>query len=140
VTVPARPRVLLADDYPAMVKAIGRLLARDCDVVGSVVDGSLLMAAVESLHPDVVVLDLSLPNTDGLDACRQLTHAYPTIKVIVFTARLDPTLKNRSVAAGASAFVSKMSRVDDLLSTITRLCADAPSGAPASEESRRDHS
>ena len=58
------------------------------------------------------------------------------MKVVVFTAKLDPTIKARSFAAGASAFVSKMSRVDDLLSTITRLCADAPSDAPASESAR----
>ena len=55
-----RPRVLLADDYPDLVKAISRLLSLDCDVVGSVTDGGALLEAVQRLQPDVIVLDVNL--------------------------------------------------------------------------------
>ena len=132
----ARPRVLLADDHPHVVRAVGRLLALDCDVVESVVDGGHLMAAAKRLQPDVIVLDLSLPNLDGMEACRQLTQTHPEMKVIVFTGKLDATVQARAFAAGASAFVSKMSRDNDLLSTIKRLCAGTPSDAPAAESAR----
>jgi len=104
-----------------MVKAVGRLLARDCEIVGSVADGSNLMAAAQNLQPDVVVLDLSLPNVDGLEACRQITQANPEMKVIVFTALEDPDIRRRAGEAGASAFVHKLALDDDLLSAIKRL-------------------
>ena len=81
-----RPRVLLADDYPGMVKAVSRLLALDCDVVGSVADGGALLEAVERLQPDVIVLDVNLPKIHGLEACRQVMQANPRVKVVVFTA------------------------------------------------------
>ena len=100
--------MLLADDYPEMVKAVCRLLALDCDVVGSVADGSALLEAAQRLQPDVIVLDLNLPNVHGLEACRQITQVNPEMKVIVFTAMNDPDIRQRSFEAGASAFVSKM--------------------------------
>ena len=72
-----RPRVLLADDYPDILKAVARLLALDCEVVGTVADGGALLEAAQRLQPDVIVLDLSLPNVDGLEACRQIARAHP---------------------------------------------------------------
>jgi DNA-binding NarL/FixJ family response regulator len=71
----------------------------------------------------VIVLDLNLPNLNGLAACRQITRLNPEIKVIMFTALNDPKASQAFVEAGASAFVSKLASVD-LLSTIKRLCAD----------------
>ena len=119
-----RPRVLLADDYPEMVRAIGRLLALECEVVGTVADGSALLEAAERLQPDVIVVDVNLPIVNGLDACRQITREHPAMKVIVFTAMGDPDVKQQSIDAGAAAFVPKLASVDGLLSTIRRLCAD----------------
>jgi DNA-binding NarL/FixJ family response regulator len=119
-----RPRVLLADDYPGMVKAVWRLLALDCDVVGSVADGGALLEAAQRLQPDVIVLDLNLPNVHGLEACRQITHLHPEMKVIVFTAVIDPAVRERTLAVGASAFVSKLASVEDLRSAIKRVCVD----------------
>ena len=81
-----RPRVLLADDYPDMVKAVSRLLALDCEIVGSVADGSALLESAQRLQPDVIVLDVNLPNVNSLEACREITRVNPTTKVIMFTA------------------------------------------------------
>ncbi len=121
--MPKRPRVLVADDYPDVAKAVGRLLAVDCEVVGSVADGSALLEAAQRLQPDVVVLDLNLPKVHGLEACRQITQVHPDIRVIVFTAVDDPNVREQSLAVGAAAFVSKMAH-GDLLSAIRRLCVD----------------
>ena len=121
--MPSRPRVLLADDYPEIVKAVRRLLALDCDVVGSVADGSALLDTVQRLQPDVVVLDVNLPGVQSLEACRDMARAHPATKVIMFTAVDDPNLSQAFLQAGASAFVSKLASVD-LLLTIKRLCAD----------------
>ena len=122
--VPKRPRVLIAEDHPAMAKAVCRVLARDCDVVGSVTDGSAVLEAAQRFQPDVIVIDLNLPNVSGLEACRQIMQASPEAKVIVFTAMNDPDVKRRSFEVGASAFLFKGTGDDDLLSTIKRLCAD----------------
>jgi len=116
----ARPRVLLADDYPDMVTAVSRLLALDCEIVGSVADGSALLEAAQRLRPDVIVLDVNLKNFHSLEACREITRVNPEMKVIVFTAMDDPNVSKAFFEAGASAFISKLAS-DDLLATITRL-------------------
>ena len=118
-----RPRVLMADDYPDIVKAVSRLLALDCEIVGTVSDGSALLEAVRRLQPDVIVLDVNLPNVYSLEACREITRVNPMTKVIMFTAMSDPASSQAFLEAGASAFVSK-TEAGDLLSTIKRLCID----------------
>ena len=121
----SRPRVLVADDHADLVKAVCRLLAADCDVVGTVADGSAVLEAAHRLRPDVIVVDLNLPNLNGLEVCRQITQTHPEMKVIVFTAMNDPDVRQRSLEVGASAFVFKMSGDGDLLSTVKRLHADS---------------
>ena len=118
-----RPRVLLADDYPDMVKAVSRLLALDCEIVGSVSDGGVLLEAARRLQPDVIVLDVNLPNVDSLEACREITRVNPTTKVVMFTAMNDAAASQAFLEAGASAFVSKI-RAEDLLSIVKRVCID----------------
>jgi DNA-binding NarL/FixJ family response regulator len=118
-----RPRVLLADDYPELTKAVGRLLAVDCEIVGSVADGGEVVEAAHRLQPDVVVLDMHLPNVDSVEVCREITRVNPGMKVIMFTVFDDPNARQMFLEAGAAAFVSKLSS-GDLLSTIKRLCID----------------
>jgi DNA-binding NarL/FixJ family response regulator len=119
-----RPRVLVADDHPEVMKAICRLLAVDCDVVGSVADGGAVVEAAQRLQPDVIVLDLNLPKVSGLEACRQICLVNPEMKVIVFTAMHDPDLARRVLAVGASDCVSKMACDGELLASVKRLCVD----------------
>jgi DNA-binding NarL/FixJ family response regulator len=120
--VPKRPRVLIAEDHPGMAKAVCRLLSLDCDVVGTVADGSAVLEAAQRLQPDVIVVDLNLPDVDGFEACRQIMQVKPEAKVIVFSAMNDPAIRQRSLEVGASAFVCK--GTGDLLSTIKGLCDD----------------
>ncbi len=116
--------MLLADDFPDLVTAIGRLLARDCEVVGSVDDGGALLEAVERLQPDLIVLDVNMPTVSGLEACRQITKANPRIKVILMTAARDSAIMGAALAAGASAFIDKQAIAEDLLPAIKSACAD----------------
>jgi DNA-binding NarL/FixJ family response regulator len=120
--LPKRPRVLIAEDHAGVAKAVCRLLAVDCDVVGSVADGNAVVEAAQRLQPDVIVLDLNLPHVHGLEACRLIKQMNPETKVIMFSAMNDPDVTRRSLEVGASAFVSKGS--GDLLSTIKRVCDD----------------
>ena len=114
----SRLRVLIADDHPGVVRAVSRLLAMNYDVVGSVADGSGLLEAAQRLQPDVIVLDMNLPDADGLKACRQITQGNPEMKVIVFTAMDDPDARQRAFEVGASAFVNKLSSVETLLAAV----------------------
>ena len=118
--LPKRPRVLIAEDHPGVAKAVCRMLSLECDVVGTVADGSAVLEAARRLQPDVIVVDLNLPQVHGLEVCRQITQVNPQARVIVFSAMNDPDVKQRSVEVGASAFVCK--GTGDLLSTIKRLC------------------
>jgi DNA-binding NarL/FixJ family response regulator len=120
--LPKRPRVLIAEDHPGVAKAICRMLSLECDVVGTIADGSAVLEAAQRLQPDVIVVDLNLPQVHGLEVCRQITQINPKAKVIVFSAMNDPDVKQRSVEVGASAFVCK--GTGDLLTTIKRVCDD----------------
>ena len=116
-----RPRILIVDDHAEVLKALSRLLALDCEVVGSVADGSVLLEAAQRLQPDVIVLDVNLPNVQSLEACREIRRVNPATKVIMFTAMADRATSQAFLGAGASAFISKLAS-EDLLSTIKRLC------------------
>jgi len=122
--LPKRPRVLIAEDHAAVAKAVSRVLAIDCDILGIVADGSAVLEAVQRLQPDVIVVDLNLPSVNGLEVCRQITQMDPNAKVIVFSAINDPDVKQRSLELGASAFVYKGAGGNDLLSTVKRLWND----------------
>jgi DNA-binding NarL/FixJ family response regulator len=114
-----RLRVLLADDYPAFITAIRRLLARhDYEVVGEVEDGANLVSEAVRLQPDVIVLDLHMPNVSGLDACRDLRRIIPRSKIILLTAETDADVRQGALAAGASAVVTKQAIGQDLLPAI----------------------
>jgi DNA-binding NarL/FixJ family response regulator len=116
--------VLVAEDHPGLAKAVCRLLAIECDVLGNVADGGAVLDAAQRLQPDVIVVDLNLPNVNGLEACRRIVQANPAAKVIIFSAMADDDIRQRSIEVGASAFMSKLEDNSKLLSAIKRLCDD----------------
>jgi len=123
-----RPRVLLADDYANILTAMERLLSSSCDVVGTVGTGAQLLDAASRLHPDIVVVDLHLPDMSGLDACRQLKAVVPNGSVILLTAANDPKVRQGAFESGASDFVAKYRAGDELLPAIERAFAALPQG------------
>jgi DNA-binding NarL/FixJ family response regulator len=123
-----RPRVLLADDYTNILTAMVRLISSSCDVVGTVTTGAQLLEAAGRLDPDVVVVDLNLPDMSGLDACRQLKAAAPHASVILLTAASDPRVREGAFESGASAFVAKYRAGDELLPAIEKAFAGVVRG------------
>lgn len=115
---PRRPRVLIADDYVALHAALTRLLGPACEVVGHVSNGADLIDTARRVDADVVLLDLRLPDIDGLEACRQLRTALPHLRIIVFTASDSAELRRKALAAGACGFVPKLRAGDDLVAAI----------------------
>jgi len=124
LTAAARPRVLLADDHPGIVTVLERLLAPECDVVGVVADGTEVATAAARLQPVVVVVDLNLPNVNGLDVCRHIARTNPRAKTIVITATLDDAIEEEALAAGASGFVHKSAAATQLVTAIRRVWAE----------------
>ena len=121
----ARPRVLLADDHPGVVKALDRVLSLECDVVEVVADGREVADAGARLQPVVVVVDVNLPNVRGLEICRTITAADPRAKVIVISAMLDEAMEEEAGAAGAFGVFSKFTGADVIVAAIKRAWSDA---------------
>ena len=119
-----RPRVLLADDYAPLLVSWRRILDDSCDVVGAVTDGREVLEAVRHETPDVVVLDIAMPEVNGLAACRELKAAFPSIGVVLVSAFDDEAFQQAADAAGAAAFVVKSVAADEL----ERAIAHASSG------------
>jgi DNA-binding NarL/FixJ family response regulator len=113
-----KPRVLLADDHTLILEAFQKLLADDCDVVGCVSNGRDLVAAADTLRPDIVVVDVSMPLLNGLDAARQLKAAHPGIRIIFLTMNEDPDLAAEAFRLGASGYLLKRSAASELLTAI----------------------
>jgi DNA-binding NarL/FixJ family response regulator len=113
-----RPRVMLADDHRLVREAFARLLEVPCDVVGDVGDGRALLEAASELRPDIVVLDVSMPLLNGLDAGRQLKRLMPEVKLIFLTVSEDPDLAAEAFRAGASGYLLKNSAASELLKAI----------------------
>ena len=122
--MPTRPRVLLVDDHPGIVQALSRVLSPVCDVVGVIADGREVADAAARLQPVVIVVDLNLPNVNGLQICREMTRTDPRAKVVVISATADDAIGDEALAAGASGFFLK-SAVNELIVAITRIWTES---------------
>lgn len=122
--MPTRPRVLLADDHPGVLKALGRVLSLDCDVVGCITDGSEVAEAVARLQPVVTVVDLNLPNVSGLDVCRRILQNNSHAKVILISGATDDFIRTEALAAGASGFLPKHLAGNELIGAIREAWAE----------------
>ena len=126
-----RPRVLLADDHDGLLDAWQSLVTPWCDVVGSVRDGRALIDAAAALEPDVIVADLTMPEVNGLDACRAVKASLPKTKVVLVTAGGDASIARAAFRAGASAFVLKYTAAQDLRIAIERALTGATYCSPS---------
>jgi len=101
-----------------LADALKSVLEPRCEVVGTVSDGRALLEVAPRLRPDLVVLDIAMPQLNGLDAARQLKHAMPAVKLIFLTMNEDPYLVGEAFRAGASAFLLKQAAALELTDAI----------------------
>ena len=113
-------RILLADDHAIMRSGLRALLQQrdDFTVVGEASDGREAVALSESLHPDVVVMDLTMPVLNGTEAARQIIGKHPEIAVVILTMHSDEAYVLRALKAGARGYLLKESAEADLISAI----------------------
>ena len=119
-------RVLLVDDNLAMLKCAAAVLAAGCEVVGSVRDGAAALEAAGALHPDVIVLDISMPGMSGLDVAASLRQAGLTTPVVFLTVHDEEEFVQAARAAGGIGYVSKPRLASDLMLAVREAQAGRP--------------
>ena len=105
----SRPRLLIVDDHEIVIEGLVRLLGDRFDIIATLTDGRTVVDDVARLQPDVLLLDLSIPNVSGLEVMRRLKALNVPFKAIVLTMHADPSLAVEALRTGASAFVLKQS-------------------------------
>jgi len=115
-----RPRLLIADDHVFLAEACKCLLEDEFQVVGTVGNGRDLLQVAEPLKPDVVILDIAMPEMNGLDACEQLKQMLPSCKLVFMTMDMDPDVAAEAFRRGASGYVVKSATVAELVTAIRR--------------------
>jgi DNA-binding NarL/FixJ family response regulator len=102
-----RPRILLADDHPALLEGITTLLKPQFDIVGKVADGVALVSEALRLCPDVIVADITMPGLSGIDAAHRLRELASPAKIVFLTIHSEEQFVQACMAEGASGYVIK---------------------------------
>jgi DNA-binding NarL/FixJ family response regulator len=113
-----RPRVLLADDHPENTKLLRSLLLQEFEVVGQVEDGHALVSAAETLAPDVIVCDISMPGLDGITAAATILRRNPDARIVFVTVHGDALVVQTGLATGALGYVLKLVAGDELVPAV----------------------
>jgi len=115
-----RIRVLVADDHEVVREGTLRMLEReiDIDIVGEAADGLEAVRLVQEIVPDVVVLDVRMPDMNGIEATKQIKRVHPQVRVLIFTAHDDDRYVFPLLDAGANGYVLKTTRQRDLIKAI----------------------
>ena len=119
--VPTSIRVMLVDDHPLWIDALGEdLTEMGCEVVAVAHEGKQVMVRATATRPDVVVMDLNIPQPDGATCTQLLTSEFPDLKVLVMSASGERDDVLRAVKAGASGYVLKSATKQELLDAVRK--------------------
>jgi DNA-binding NarL/FixJ family response regulator len=113
-------RILLVDDHRMVREGLRALLASESgfDVVGEAADGRTAIGMMRALAPDVVVMDIEMPDMNGIEATRQIKSEYDRTKVVALSTHFDRRFVTHMLDAGASAYVPKMEAHDELIRAV----------------------
>jgi len=113
-----RARIFLADDHSLLLDAFKNLLEPEYDVVGTATDGRIMLKMVKELAPDLVLMDIAMPNLNGFDAGEKLKKILPDVKLVFLTVNEDPDMVNEAFRIGASGYLLKSSASSELFQAI----------------------
>jgi DNA-binding NarL/FixJ family response regulator len=118
-----RPRILLADDHTMLLDAFVSLLEPHCEIVGTAVNGRRLVELALETNPEIIILDISMPELNGMGACAQLRLKLPDARFIFLTVNEDPDIAAEAIGMGASAYLLKSSASAELILAIASALA-----------------
>jgi DNA-binding NarL/FixJ family response regulator len=113
-------RILLVDDHPIVRQGLKTLLEghSDWEVIGEASDGAEAVEKARNLNPDVMVLDVTMPRMNGLEACRLLRRQTPELEILFVTQHDSPQMMREALEAGARGYVVKSNAARDLLAAV----------------------
>ena len=119
-------KILLADDHGIIREGLRSLLEKEPDikVIGEAQDGRKAFELTQQLQPDIVIIDITMPNLNGIDAARQITSNFPKVKVIALSIHSNRRFVANMLKAGASGYVLKESLFDELTHAIRAVTAN----------------
>lgn len=117
-------KILLADDQQEMLETVARLLENEFDVVAAVTNGERAIEAAVRLAPDLLVLDISMPVMNGLEAAARLKEVGSNARVIFLTVHDDPVIAEAAFSIGARGYVLKQRLAQDLILAIREALDD----------------
>src|SRR5262245_26689423 len=118
-----QPRVLLVDDNEMILGRAAATLSSACEVVGRATTGRAALESIETLNPDVIVLDISMPGMNGLEVASRLRRTGSTIPIVFLTIHGDEELVQASQAVGGVGYVVKTLLPTDLAVAVSEACA-----------------
>jgi DNA-binding NarL/FixJ family response regulator len=118
-----RPGVLIADDHLMMAQAVAHFLRDECDVLGAVSSANELLSMASQRCPDLVLMDVCMPNLTGMEATRRLRRIAPGCKVILVSMYAQPEFVREAFASGASGYLLKSSAAKELQEAIREVMA-----------------
>jgi DNA-binding NarL/FixJ family response regulator len=132
--------VLLADDHTVVRQGLRALLVAegDIEIVGEAGDGRQAVQMVKKMMPDVAVMDIAMPQLNGLEATRQITHAVPGTKVLVLSSYCDDGYVQQLTEAGAAGYLIKQTAANELLKAIREVHRGNAYFSPAIAKRLRD--
>lgn len=116
-------RILIADDHEILRRAVRSLLSshQTLHVCGEAVDGCDAIRKAQELKPDTIVMDLTMPNLNGLEATREIRKILPQTKILILTQHDIPEMMTQALSAGASGYVVKSTMGNDLVVALQKL-------------------
>lgn len=117
-----KARILLADDHPLTMLGLLALLSPHYDIVGQVQDGQALLEAAERLRPDAIVMDISMPVLNGIEAASRLKKTLPGTKLLFVTVHASPAYVDAALRAGATGYILKSGGAGELLEALAAVC------------------
>jgi DNA-binding NarL/FixJ family response regulator len=112
-------RVLLADDHPLTLEGLRSFLEPHLNIIGTAADGHTLVEAALRLKPDLIILDITMPLLNGIDAAVQIHLALPGVKILFVTMHVNPAYLEAALKAGGTGYVLKSAAREELLDAIT---------------------
>jgi DNA-binding NarL/FixJ family response regulator len=116
--VSLKPRVLIADDHKLVVEGLAKIVEQECELVGVVSNGREVVAAALAKNPEVILLDITMPLLNGIEAARQIKREKPDIKIVFVTMQLNRDYVREAFQAGGSGYVLKQAAASELMMAI----------------------